>query len=74
MDLAKQAVDMGLELDYNSRIVRLYTMPDGSFTLQTSAGRVNLPHSSPWSLLDPKFALWLCSVDLDTADNFALRE
>ena len=32
---------MGLEVNYNSRIVQLYTMADGTFTLQTSAGRVS---------------------------------
>ena len=41
--LAAKAVDMGLELNYNSRVVRMYAMEDGTFTLQTSAGRVRAP-------------------------------
>ena len=38
--LAEMAVDMGLQLNYNSKIVKLFAMEDGTFKLQTAAGRV----------------------------------
>ena len=39
---------MGLRLNYDSKVVKLFHMPDGSFTLQTSTGRVSYIATAPF--------------------------
>ena len=53
-ELLKKAIDMGLQMNYNTEVTMLTEAEDGSFTLSTKDGRVRFP---PHPTLLPHFLM-----------------